>query len=112
MKQVERHVQRHIDRWAYLFGLGKWRITWEVVDGPIDSTSPVARNDHWKRRSGYQKAHIRFDRSQVTTPTQVESAVIHELLHLFGHGVGNDAEKLIVRLERPMRLVRRRLSRK
>lgn len=109
--KVEPLVQRHLDRWAYLLGLGKWHITWEVVDGPIDSTKPIARNDHFKRRSGYHVAHIRFDRTQVTTPVQVERAVIHELLHMHGYGIGNDAERLIERLERPMRLVRKRASR-
>lgn len=109
---VERLLQRDLDRWAYLLGLGRWRISWELVDGPIDHEEPVARNDHFVTRGGYRKAHIRFDRRQITTAPQVELAVIHELTHLLGWGVGNDGEKLIERLERPLRRVRQRLTRR
>lgn len=110
--RVETLVQRYLDRWSYLLGLGKWRITWEVVDRPIRPDAPVAVNDHVKKRSGYRTAHIRFDRAQIATPAQVERTVIHELLHLFQHGIGEDAEKLIERLERPLRLTRQRLTRR
>lgn len=110
--KIETLVQRHLDRWIYLLGLSRWRITWDVVDGPIDHERPVARNDHFKKRSGSWTAHIRFDRSQVTSPAQVERAVIHELVHLLHHGAGNDAEKLVERLERPLRRVRQRLSKR
>lgn len=110
MKSVERAIQRDIDRWVYLLGLGAWRITWEVVDGPIGRDGPVARNDHFVYRNGYRKARVRFDRSQLTSPAQVERTVIHELLHLFQHGIGNDSEKLIERLERPLRRMRQRMS--
>lgn len=109
--RTETLVRRHLERWVYLLGLGGWRITWEVVDGPIDHEEPRARNDYFKRRNGYRVAHIRFDRTQITTPVQAERLVIHELLHLFDHGVGNDAHKLIDNLERPLRRARQRLSR-
>ena|SRR3990167_138837 len=110
MMRVESLVQRYMDRWVYLLGLGGWRITWEMVDGPIDKDAPVARNDHFKRRSGHRVAHVRFDRAKVTTPAMVERVVIHELLHLLQWGIGEDAEKLIERLEVSLRRLRRRVS--
>jgi hypothetical protein len=108
---VERLLQHHMDRWVYLLGLGRWRITWDLVDD-LDGGASVARNDHFVRRSGYRTAHVRFNRSEVTTAVKIERAVIHELIHLFQHGVGNDAEKLVERLERPLRRVRQRLSKR
>ena len=106
--KAETLVQRHLDRWAYLLGLGKWRITWDIADGLGHDNS--ATIEYTKKRGGYQTAHIRFDRLQMTSPAKIESAVVHELLHLFDHGIGNDAHKLIYKLERPLRLVRKRLT--
>jgi hypothetical protein len=108
---VERLVQRHIDRWVYLLGLGSWHITWEVTDRPIAVDVPVAQNDYYVRRTGRREAHIRFDRFRLRSARQVEGAVVHELLHLYDHGIGNDAHKLIERLETPLVRVRRRASR-
>lgn len=112
MKSVERIVQRDIDRWAYLLGLGAWRITWEIVDKPlIHNGEEVMAVSHYERkRSGYQWAKLRFDRKELTSPSKIEATVIHELLHIFDRGIGNDAHKLIYKLERPLRRMRRRLS--
>lgn len=110
---VERLLQRDLDRWVRLLGLTGWKITWDIPDGPITTDRAVAHNKYIRRRyDGRRAAHIRFDRDQLRSPAQIESAVIHELLHLFDHGIGNDAHKLIYRLERPLRLVRKRLARR
>lgn len=108
---IERSLQRHIDRWAYLFGLGSWKITWELVDQPISADVPVAQNDYYVRRTGRREAHIKFDRFHLRSDAAVEKAVVHELLHLYDWGIGNDAHKLIERLEVPLRRARRRASR-
>ena len=108
---VDRLVQRHIDRWVVLFGLGSWKITYEVTDRPIDAEVPVARNDYYVRRTGRREAHIRFDRFHMRSSYQIERAVVHELVHIYDHGIGNDAHKLIERLEVPLIRVRRRASR-
>lgn len=111
MLDVERSLQKHLDRWLYLFGLSQWKVTWELLDRPIASDVPVALNDYCIRRTGRKEAHIKFDRFYLKSDVQVEGAVIHELLHLYDHGIGNDAHKLIERLEIPLRRVRRRASR-
>ena len=108
---VERSLQRHIDRWAYLFGLGSWKITWELADEPLDADVPVADNHYYKRKTGRREAHIRFDRFHIRSDAAAEKAVVHELLHLYDHGIGNDAHKLIERLEVPLRRARRRAMR-
>lgn len=110
---VERLLQRDLDRWVHLLGLGAWRITWDVVDRPLihGGEAVAAVSDYKKKRSGVRVAHIRFDRSDLTSPVRIEETVIHELVHIFDRGLGNDAHKLIYRLERPLRLVRKRLTR-
>lgn len=102
-----------MDRWIYLLGLGAWRITWEISDKPLihNGEEVAAVSDYERKRSGYQWARIRFYRPELTTPAKIEATVIHELLHIFDRGIGNDAHKLIYRLERPLRMVRRRASR-
>ena len=107
----ERHVQRHLDRWIYLLGLGSWKITFEISDKPLDADVSVADNHYYIRRTGRRDAHIRFDAFRLRTHAQIEKAVVHELLHLYDHGIGNDAHKLIYRLERPLRRVRMKASR-
>ncbi len=97
----------HLANWQRLLGLGRWRITWELLDEPIDKTQPVAVNHYYVRRTGRREAHIRFDRWHLRTEAQVERAVIHELLHCLDWGIGNDAHKLIDRLEAPLRRTRR-----
>lgn len=109
---VERLLQRDLDRWAYLLGLGGWRITWDLLDEPISWDDPVAQNNYYVRKTGYRTAHIRFSRAALTSPAKIEKAVVHELLHLFDHGIGNDAHELIYRLEGALRRVRQRLSRR
>lgn len=106
----ERAVQRHVERWVYLLGLGRWNITWELTEGPIDAEVPVARNDYKVKRSGRRISRLRFDRFHIKTEAQAERAVLHELLHLGDHGIGNDAHKLIGRLEVVLRRVRKRAS--
>lgn len=108
---VDVALQRHLDRWAYLLGLGSWTITWEATDRPIDAEIPVAVNHYYVRKTGRREAHIRFDRFHLRSDAAVEKAVVHELLHLYDHGIGNDAHKLIERLEVPLRRARRRASR-
>lgn len=108
---IERALQRHLDRWMYLLGLGTWKITWELKDTPISPDVPVAVNDYYVRKTGRREAHIRFDRFHLRTDASVEKAVVHELLHLYDHGIGNDGHKLIERLEVPLRRARRRASR-
>lgn len=111
MLNVERLIQRDLDRWIDLLGLGSWKVSWELTERPIDKTVPVALNDYRITRTGYRKAHIKFDRFHLKTAAQIEKAVIHELLHIFDHGIGNDAHKLIYRLEVPLRRIRRRSAR-
>ena len=108
---AEKALQKHIDRWHYLLGMGKWTVTWQLVEGPIDHSDPVARNDYVVRRSGKRLSHIRFDRASITSDAKAEGAVVHELLHLVDWGIGNDLHKFIYRLEPKMRLVRRRARR-
>ena len=111
MFNAEPLLQRHLDRWIRLLGLGAWRISWEICDEPIDHDVPVAVNHYYVRKTGRREAHIKFDRFQLTSDRKVEDTVIHELLHLLDHGIGNDAHKLIDRLEGRLRLVRKRASR-
>ena len=113
MTRSERLVKRYVERWAYLLGLGAWRITWEVTEKPLVHAGEevAAVSDYERKRSGYQWARLRFYGPELTTPAKVEATVIHELLHLFDRGIGNDAHKLIYRLERPLRMVRQRASR-
>ena len=106
---VERLIQRDLDRWIYLLGLGRWRVTWDLRD---DLGENAAWADYRVKRSGYRKAHLLFARPEMTSAAAIEKAVIHELLHIFDLGIGNDAHKLIYRLERRMRMVRQRASRK
>lgn len=112
--RVETLVQRYLDRWTYLLGLGGWRITWDIVDVPIihRGEAVAAFSDVTKKRNGSRVARIRFDRADLKTPARIEELVIHELLHVFDHGLGEDAHKLVYRLERPLRLVRKRLTRR
>lgn len=109
MVNAERLIQRDLDRWIHLLGLGSWKITWEITDQPIDHEVPVAVNHYYIRRTGKREAHIKFDRFHLRSPAQVEKAVVHELLHLLDHGIGNDAHKLIERLENTLRRMRKRL---
>jgi len=109
----ERHVQRHLDRWIYLLGLGSWKITFEITAKPIDREVSVADNHYYIRRTGRREAHIRFDAFGLRTHAQIEKAVLHELLHLLDHGLGDSEalHKYIYRLERPLRRVRMKASR-
>ena len=104
----ERAIERHVQRWVYLLGLGRWHITWEITDLPIDHEMPVARNDYTVLRSGRRVSRLRFDRFHIKSDASAEHAVIHELLHLADWGLGNDLHGFITRLERPLRLARRR----
>ncbi len=57
-------------------------------------------------------SHIRFDKFHIRSDAQAERAVVHELLHIFDHGLGNDLHAFIYRLERPLRLARIRATRR
>ena len=103
-------VARHVQRWVYLLGLGRWHITWEITDTPIDHEIPIARNDYKVLRSGRRVSRLRFDRFHLKSDAATEKAVIHELLHLWDHGLGNDLHGFIHRLEQPLRTMRRRAS--
>lgn len=111
MLNVERLIQRDLDRWIDLFGLSSWKVTWELCDTPLGKDEPVAVNEYHIRRTGSKKAHIKFDRFHLRSAAEIEKTVIHELLHIYDHGIGNDAHKLIYRLERPLRRVRMKASR-
>lgn len=108
----ERALAKHVDRWVHLLGLGRWHITWELTDQPIDHEIPVARNDYRVKRSGRRVSRIRFDRFHITSDALAERAVIHELLHLSDWGIGNDLHAFIYRLEQPLRRARIRASRR
>jgi hypothetical protein len=108
---AERAIEKHVGRWVHLLGLGRWHITWEIVDQPIDHEIPVARNDYKVRRSGRRVSRLRFDRFHIKTDSQAERAVVHELLHLLDHGLGNDLHAFIARLEQPLRRARIRARR-
>ena len=109
--RLERSLDRHVTRWVYLLGLGRWHITWEITEEPIDHEIPVARNDYFIKRSGRRISKIRFDRFHIRSDAQAERAVIHELLHLADHGLGNDLHGFITRLEQPLRRARLRARR-
>lgn len=109
----ERLLKKYLDQWIRLFGLGSWRITYEVVDVLEDDNEEwLADVEPTKRRSGYKKAHLRFSLGVLTTPAFIETQVIHELLHIVQHGAGNDGHRLVYRLSPKLRLVRIRASRK
>lgn len=104
---AERSLATHMDRWHHLLGMGEWVITWELLTGPIDRQDSTANNHYYVRRNGRRESHIKFSRS-IRTDAQAERAVIHELLHVLDHGIGNDLHKFIYRLEPKLRMVRRR----
>ena len=110
MLNVERLIQRDLDRWIDLLGLTSWKITWELTDKPIDRDVPVAVNHYYVRQTGRKEAHIKFDRFHMKSPASIEKAIVHELLHLLDHGIGNDAHKFIERLEVPLRRLRMRVK--
>lgn len=126
---VDRLIQRYMDRWIANLSLGGWRITWAISDKPIicEGEAVAAASDyhildwHEKVRHGRRKgkikgvhgrkkvAHIRFDREDLTSATAIERLVVHELLHLYDHGLGNSTHKMIYRLELVMIRMRKKL---
>ena len=127
---ADRLIQRYMERWIAYLSLGSWRITWAISDKPIisDGEAVAAVSDyrildwHEKVRHGRRKgkikgihgrkkiAHIRFDREDMTNSRAIERLVVHELLHLYDHGLGNDAHRLIYRMELVMIRMRKKLK--
>ncbi len=107
----ERWVQHYLDRWIYLMALGKWRITWEVLDVVREDSGLIveARNEtDFKRKT----QHIQFNRRLLRTKKAIEIAVTHELLHQQGRGArGRDEHLIINRLDGILRIIRIRASR-
>ena len=103
-------VREHLNRWLHLLGLDRqWDVTYEVLEGPITPDRAVALNIYVKRRDGRQESAITFDAHQIRNDREAEEAALHEALHLFDHGA-KSIEKFIERLERPLRLMRRRME--
>jgi len=105
---AERALTKHMDRWHHLLGMGKWDVTWELSDKPIDHQESVAGNVYIIRKNGRRVSHIKFDAAAITSDAKAEHAVIHEILHILDHGIGNDLHKFIYRLEPKLRMVRKR----
>lgn len=106
MLDVEDAARQHVRTWVHLLGLRKWHVTFEVTDDPIEGDPRnVARNDYSPFES-----HLTLYAPRLRTDRDVEEAVIHELLHLFDHGLGLPPalHRFIDRLERPLRMVRKR----
>lgn len=112
MLDVEEAVRGHLNQWLYLLGLDRqWSVTYEVLEGPITPDGAVALNVYFKRRDGRKESHITFDAAQIRNDREAEEAAIHEAIHLLDHGVKSH-EHFIGRLERPLRLARKRASKR
>lgn len=108
---VEDAIKRHLNAWLYLLGLERlWTVTYDVIEGPITPDRAVALNVYFKRRTGKRESHITFDAAQIRTEAEAEEAALHEVLHLLDHGA-RDLHQFIGRLERPLRLARKRARR-
>lgn len=108
---VEESIRGHLNEWLRLLGLERqWSVTYDVLEGPITKDKAVALNVYFKRRSGHREAHITFDAGQITSDREAEEAALHEVLHLLDHGA-KDIHQFINRLERPLRMARKRAAR-
>ena len=107
---LDASVKSHLDEWIRLLG-SQWRVTYEIVDEPIGGDPrAVAQSDYGKAADGRLESHIRFYRPLVRSDSEAEEAAIHELLHLFDIGLWLPPalHRFIARLERPLRLARKR----
>jgi hypothetical protein len=105
---VETSVRDHLNEWLRLLGLDRqWAVTFDVLEGPITPDRAIALNVYFKRRDGRRESHITFDAAQITNDREAEEAALHEALHLLDHGA-RDIHQFIARLERPLRLARKR----
>lgn len=111
MFDVEDSIRGHLNEWLRLLGLDRqWSVTYDVLEGPITHDKAVALNVYFKRQDGRRESHITFDAAQIGNDREAEEAALHEVLHLLDHGV-KDLHQFINRLERPLRMARRRASR-
>ncbi len=104
-------IKAHLDCWLRLLDLDRrWSVTYELTDDPIAHGAAVAENIYVKKRDGKNTSRMRFHRPSVLNDRRAEEAVIHEVIHILDHGMKSH-EQFVERLERPLRLARKRASR-
>jgi len=109
---IDAAAKRYLDIWIHLLDLKRWSVVFSVVDDPIESNNQLTADNTYQISRGVGASHIRLYRPHLRSNRDVEEAVIHELLHLYDHGLGLPPalHRFIARLERPLRLARKRAS--
>lgn len=109
---VETFIQENLNEWIRLLGV-KWRVTFEIVEQPIGGDPrTAAQSSYGKGDDGRTETHIVFYRALVGNARDAEETVIHEILHTYDFGLGMPPalHRFIARLERPLRMVRKRAA--
>lgn len=109
---VESAAKSHLDAWIHLLDLKAWQVTFTVVDEPIGGDPKLVADNTYTIAGGARCSLIRLYRPLLRSDRDVEEAVIHELLHTLDHGLGESQalHRFIGRLERPLRLARKRAT--
>ena len=109
-EERQARMQPFMAYWMDRLGLGGWDISWELVDTlPGEATLAIVT-----QQGSYTTAHVKFTRKGVDgipTPYEIETVIIHELLHVLANplsvferdelgGAGRTAERLHAAVER------------